>query len=141
MTLYTPDEHRWKQNRLARLMHDFALRMELLHKIYADGSGAMLVIPESEKSIIARYNFDPSGDSYTFGAVLRGIQNKDLAVFALRILTSKPMIGITERILDEKFVVLGGRDMLHERNDAQVIEGFMDEVARIAAYYRNMNSS
>ena len=129
---------KWKNNRLARLWDEFALRFELMHKMYADGSGGELIIPES-RSINAKYHVHESQKSYTFGASLRGLPDEGLAEYALEILNSEPVIGLVERFIDGKFVVLGGRNGLENISDAELIRYYMDDVARITAYFKRLN--
>jgi hypothetical protein len=131
-----------EEYRLAREFEIFAENFELPHKVDGDQLGANLGIPESGQLIQARWDFHESGDSYDFGAVLGEVNPLNIAntaKFALRILTSKPTRGLTERIIGNKVVVVGGRDNLKNLSDIQIRRDYMDDVARVATSYKRYN--
>lgn len=122
------------QNRLASLFQDFTDKFELPRRIDPDGLGADLGIPDRDKMISAGYVFHPSGDSYEFGAPLDQVSKSDIPRFTSELLTSRPIRGITERIDDRgRVLVMGSRDGLTSRADADIVKGYMDDVARISA--------
>ena len=127
----------WKNNRLAVLWHEFALEFRLFQRMDAESIGGDLIIPAS-KSINVKYDFDESEKSYVFGASLRGLPENNLSDYALAILQSDPLIGLTERFINGKLVVLGGRNGLDNVADKQIINYFMDDVARIVAYFNRL---
>lgn len=123
-------------NRLASLFADFADKFELPSTLDPDGLGADLAIPHRDKTIFASYAFDPSEDSYEFGAALGKVDKTDLPSISSQVLTSESIRGITERVDDQgRLLVLGGRDGLGSHSDAEIRRGFMDDVSRIAKSY------
>ena len=122
-----------KTNRLASLFTDFTGKFELPSKVDSDGLGADLGIPDGRKVISASYAFDQSEDSYEYGAVLGQVEKSHSSAFSASVMTSEPIRGITERIDDQgRYYVVGSRDGLKSRSDAEVQKGYMDDVSRIA---------
>ena len=129
-----------KKNRLAYVFEQFTKDKQLSSRVDNDGQGAELIVPVGGKSIRVTYHFDPSEDSYEFGAALGKVNPSRRKDTALRIMSrggsrTAPTRGITERIIENKFVILGSRDGLKDLSDASVERRFMDNVARIATYF------
>lgn len=125
-----------KLNRLASLFADFADKFELPNRIDPDGLGADLGIPHRDKTIFVGYAFDPSEDSYEFGAALGRVDKTHLPRFSSEVLASEPIRGITERVDEQgRFLVMGSRDGLRGRSDADIQKGYMDDVSRISKSY------
>jgi hypothetical protein len=125
-----------KKNRLTSLFGNFADKFELPHKPDLDGRGADLGIPYDNKTITVGYNFDPSEDSYEFGAALGKVDPPNIPTIANEVVTSASVRGITERINhDGKFVILGSRDSLTHIPDGEIQRGFMDDVSRVTEAY------
>jgi hypothetical protein len=125
-----------KVNRLASLLTDFSDKFELPSRIDPDGLGADLGIPHRDKTIFAGYAFDPSEDSYEFGAALGQVDRTHISRFSSEVLTSEPIRGITERVDGQgRFLVLGSRDGLGNQSDADIQRGYMDDVSRISKSY------
>lgn len=127
-----------KKNRLANLIQDFAKEFELNHKVDNDKCGALLGVPESGKLIHTKYTFDESQDGYVFGAALAHVEPSEASDIARKILTSEPIRGLTERIIQDRLVVLGSRDNLNNLSDADVQRGFMDDAARVSEYHKRL---
>ena len=124
------------KNRLAAIFEKFATSFELNHRLDEDKAGVLVGIPESGKLIHTMYTFDESEDGYEFGAALGRVDQSHQADFALEVLTSEPVRGITERIVQDRFVVLGSRNGLGDLSDVEIQRGYMDDVGRISAYFK-----
>ena len=127
-----------KMKRLARLFGLFGSHHELPHRVDGDGSGANLGIPDQGKLIRARYQFNPSGNGYQFGAVVAKVGNSERGRVASQIMSSRATPGITERFMGRKIVAMGERDGLNSVSDAEIIDGFRGDVARIVRTHRRI---
>jgi hypothetical protein len=55
------------------------------------------------------------------------------------ILSGESYIGITERIIDGKLVILGGREGLRRQRNKDIKRYFLDDMARISKYYNQVS--
>lgn len=125
-----------KNNRLPKLFQKFVSEYELLCTISQDGLSAKLGIQFNSLIIQSRIVFDKNDKLYQFGAVLKNIDESEIEKFAAKILTSPLMTGLTERFLDNKFVIMGARDNLDKFTDPQVTNFYMEDVDKIRFYYQ-----
>lgn len=123
-----------KNSRLSKLFQRFASEYELLCAITPDGRTGRLGIQFNSLIIQARFIFDEKDTWYQFGAVLKSLDHAEVGEFATKVLTSEPMTGLTERFLDNKFVIMGSRDNLDRFTDTQVINFYMEDVDKIRVY-------
>ncbi len=127
------------KNRLASIFNRFIKDKKLTGRVDSDQLGAELTVLVRGKAIHVRYNFDQEEDNYEFGAALHKVNPSTRERTTLLTMTSQPVRGITERIIANKFVILGSRDGLKELSDESIFRRYMDDVARIA-YYCNQTS-
>lgn len=128
------------RRRLANLLLDFADGNELKCTVDSSGQRANVGFLAGGKLVQMKFDFDDIQGSYDFTASLydtRGYAQDDLA---LTILRSRPIRGITERIIGNKLVVLGGRDYLNELDDDFVISSFRDDISRVANYFKQAST-
>jgi len=94
----------------------------------------------SNRTIAARYTF-PSQDSYVFGASAGSISSDPQiqSKIANDILHSNPVTGITERIIDNNIVLLGGRQNLQSLPDNKIFESFEEDVKRITTSFNRVH--
>jgi hypothetical protein len=123
-----------KNGRLSRLFQRFASEYELLCSVSPDGHTAKLGIQLNSLIIQARIIFDEEDTWYQFGAVLKSLDHTEVGEFATKVLSSEPMTGLTERFLDNKFVIMGSRDNLDKFSDAQITNFYMEDVDKIRVY-------
>lgn len=126
-----------KRNRLVDLFKKCANRYGLSWK--RENKAWELGIPVNRKLVYARFTFDESGNSYEFGAALSPVDEENCAKFAQNILNSQPVRGITERIVGDKFYILGSKDGLSYLPDEEVENSFKDDIYRIAEYFRGLH--
>ena len=121
-----------KSSRLAEILTDFAKSFELPHKLDPDENSVDLGIPFENRLIFASYSFDASEDSYEFGAALGKVNEVDIPIMAEKLILSRPIRGITER-LDQKgkLIVFGSRDGLNRMSDSELQSAFLDDLSRI----------
>lgn len=127
-------------SRLAKLLLDFARIYEFKISVNPDFSGAVLGIDYRGNLYDARYEFHPSGESYQIGVAARSLRGLDKKQFSHNLLRSEATVGITERIAGGKVVILGGKDGLGNRSDAEIQRGYQDDVARISSHLRHIDS-
>ncbi|MBN8582650.1 MAG: hypothetical protein J0L96_18440 [Anaerolineae bacterium] len=123
-------------NRLAKLFQEFASEFELLFNVSLDSRSAKLGIQFNNLIIQARIIFYDEKNSYQFGAVLKDLDSAEIEDFASKVLTSVPMTGLTERFLENKFVIMGFRDNLDKYKDQEVKNLFMEDVDKIRVYHQ-----
>lgn len=127
-------------NRLAKLFQEFASEFELLCTVSLDSGSAKLGIQFNNLIIQARIIFYDEKNSYQFGAVLKDLDSAEIEEFASKVLTSMPMTGLTERFLENKFVIMGFRDNLDKYKDQEVKNLFMEDVDKIRVYHQTHQS-
>ena len=125
-----------KVNRLAYNFEQFASKYEFPHSIDPDANRAEIGIPESGKLLRARYQFDSSEDGYGWVANIGRVKKSEREEVAIRVMTSKPVRGVTERIIGDRLVLFGSRDGLRTLSDAEIQRGFMDDISRVSRYFR-----
>jgi hypothetical protein len=108
----------------------------MMYSFSLDSQSAKLGVQYNDLIIQARFTFDAKDNWYQFGAVLRKLQASQMEGFASRILKSQPMTGLTERFLEDKFVVMGARDSLARFSDTEIKNLYMEDVDRIRVYYQ-----
>lgn len=122
-----------QRNRLASLFESFGNKYELPLNVDQDDLGGELGIHDGNQTIFTSYSFDPSEDSYEFGAALGQIKDEDLRPVSWEVMHSAPIRGITERIDDQgRYLITGSRDGLRELSDADIQRRYLDDVSRIA---------
>ena len=126
-----------KRNRLVDIFKKCANRYGLRWK--QENKAWALDIPVNKKLVHARFTFDESENSYEFGAPLAQVDEENRAKFAQNILNSEPVRGITERIVGDKFYILGSKDGLSYLPDEEVENSFKDDIYRIAEYFRGLH--
>lgn len=129
-----------KRSRLASVLEQFAQDYELPYNIDGSDTKFTIGITHKDKLIGAIYQLDALDDKYEFGASLGRPKTADISTFSSRVLTSDPIRGLTERIISDKFMVLGGRTNLQFLNDDALKRCYMDDIARISAYYDQIRS-
>jgi hypothetical protein len=123
-------------HRLADNLSDFAKRYEFPHVVHPSGLQAQLGIHgDDNKLLSAHYQFDPSGDSYWVGTAERRINENERSHIEHKMMSSPPIPGITERIVDDRLVAMSMRDGLKNQTNIEIQRGFQDDVARFAAHY------
>ncbi len=125
-----------KRNRLALNFGQFASKYEFPHRIDHDGNTAEIGIPESGKLLHVRYKFDPSEDGYEWIANIGRVKESEKKEVAVKVMSSKPIRGVTERIIGDRLVIMGARDGLRSLSDIEIQRGYMDDVARISRSFR-----
>jgi len=131
-------EQQTGQRRLAGNLKTFAVKYEFPYTDRQDGQEAELGVYVSggSKLITNHYHFDPSGDSYSFGWAERLVDDTERAEVLQAVNTTRPIIGLTERIIGNRLVVVGGRDSLKKCSDVEIQRCFQDDVARVDTHFR-----
>jgi len=127
-----------KDNRIASTFERFAINYEFQHSVDSDRQGAEIGVPESGKLIHARYRFDPSENGYEWAANIGQVSRSEKGRVSSNVMSSKPVRGITERIVGDRLVIMGSRDALKNLSDAEIQRGLMDDVSRISRCFRRL---
>lgn len=123
--------------RLADNFSSFAKRYEMKHIVDPNGlSGKMGIDVGESEPLITHYQFDRSGDRYWVGAAERNISPAERPKVERKILSSPAVPGLTERIIDNRLVVMRTQENLKNRSNIDVQRCFQDDVARFANHYR-----
>ncbi|MFN8442115.1 MAG: hypothetical protein U0175_15140 [Caldilineaceae bacterium] len=120
-------------SRLQKIFEKFARDNDLPYK--QNGQVWNLGIPVQGTIVQVRYHFSSSDDSYEFGATVGKVKQENLARTAQNIITSSPVRGITERIMNSQLNILGSRDGLRYQSDENVEIMFKDDAHRIHDSY------
>lgn len=107
---------------------DFEFKFKEGDNIYVIG------IARDGKLIECKFTFDPSDDGYEFMAVLARINDANEMKFARDIMRSPPIRGVTERIIGDKFVILGNQEILDGISDSEVKRVFMSDIYKVSEY-------
>jgi hypothetical protein len=126
----------YKANRIASVFERFATNYEFPHRLDPNRQGAEIGVPDRGRLIHARYNFDPSEDGYEWAANIGPVSRSQRGRVALNVMRSKPVRGVTERILRDRLVIAGSRDTLSNASDTEIQRGFMDDISRISSCHR-----
>ena len=129
-----------KPHRLLNLLVEFAGNFEFKVMPSYDKKSARLLVSIDGWELDIRYQFSQE-DSYEFVTPLDSVSNEDLADIASSILVNNPVIGITERIVDGRLVILGGRGNLDWLSDARVMRLYQDDISRLSDYVRSYPKS
>ncbi len=125
-----------QRNRLARLFQKFAKDYEMLYSISLDSQSAKLGLQFNNLIIQTRFTFDENETWYQFGAVLKKLNPSQLETVASKILLSQSVTGLTERCLDDTFVIMGARETLTRLSDKEIKNLYMEDVEKITVYYQ-----
>lgn len=87
-------------------------------------------------TIFPIYEFEESEESYEVSVSLISLSNDEIAEFAKMILSSKPIKGITERIISNKLIVLGHRTNLSRFSDQEIEKFYMEDIILMTRYER-----
>lgn len=128
-----------ESNRLKLILEEFANGYEFPFQGSQENDEATIGIPASGKLVHTKYIFDPSGDGYEYMAVLDDVKESEINEIAKKVMTSNPTRGVTERIINNKFVIFGDQDSLADRSDAEIERGYMDDIYRISNYFKNLD--
>ena len=121
------------ENRLLDILKEFAEKFELPFKPDPSQPWADIGFSDDSDLNFVGFAFDPDENYYEFVSAIGTAPSESILEFSNAILTSEPIRGITERI-DEtgKIIVVGGRDGLKSLSNVEIMNGIMDDLARVA---------
>lgn len=126
------------ERRLATSFKNFATDFEFSHNVDSEGKEGNLGLPVDNTMVHVRFEFANTDDSYEYGATVKSLNMKNSNQFANRLMRSKPVAGITERIVGDDVVLLGQRNGLKDQPESHIRRGFMDDVSRISTQVRQV---
>ncbi len=120
-----------KQNSLGLSLERFAKKFGFKATFDNNHEVAEVNLDCGKRDVKATYVFDRSEDKYQFGAVVRGVRTSERSQLSSRIMSSKPIDGLTERIVNRKPAVFGSREGLLDSSDELREVFFRQDVANI----------
>jgi len=127
-----------EKSRLVSIFNEFANSFEFPYKSDEKKHEAVIGLPTGTALITTTFHF--SDDGYEFGAALGKVNESNRKAVSEAVMTSSPEKGITERILDDKLIVLGSREGLGKLTDEEIQKNLVDDIARISSRFDDLAS-